>query len=60
MFNFNNGQKGIVDFKNYLNLNIYEPLHDIANFKNFKCNNWTIEWENDADFAPEFLLKLVN
>ena len=57
---FNNNKKGVVDFRKHLNQEIFEPLKDIVFFKNFKLNDWTIEWENGADFSPEFLLDLAN
>ena len=57
---FNNNQKGIVDLKNYLDKKIFQSLKNIENFKNFKLNSWTIEWENGADFSPEFLLDKIN
>ena len=56
---FSDGQKGAVDFKELLNLPIYEPLHDQDYFKQFTVNQWTISWPNGADFAPEFLHDLV-
>lgn len=56
---FNNGVSGMVDLKDDLDLPVFEPLKDISYFKNFKLNSWTIEWENGADFAPEFLYDKV-
>jgi hypothetical protein len=56
---FNDSKSGIVDFSNILNLPIYKELNDIEKFKNFKLNSWTLEWENGADFSPEFLYKLI-
>jgi uncharacterized protein YjbK len=56
---FNNNKKGIVDFKNLLDKKIFEPLKETNTFKNFKLNSWTIEWENGADFSPEFLLENI-
>jgi len=55
---FNNDVQGIVDFESHLNLPIFLPLKDIIYFKKFKLNSWTIEWENGADFSPEFLYQL--
>ena len=52
---FNTDEKGTVDLKNKLDKKIFEPLKNETFFKNFKLNNWTIEWENGADFSPEFL-----
>lgn len=52
---FNDGEGGIVDLKNDLNQPVFQPLKDLNYFKSFRLNSWTIEWENGADFAPEFL-----
>ena len=54
---FNTNQKGVVDFKQHLDKKIFQPLNDIENFKKFKLNAWTLEWENEADFSPEFLFE---
>ena len=56
---FNNGKIGCVDLKNQLQEPIFQPLREIEYFKNFKLNYWTLEWENGADFAPEFLYDLA-
>ena len=52
---FNNGETKIVDLENELNGNIYVPLQKIDYFKKFQIKYNTIEWENGADFAPEYL-----
>ncbi|TRX36605.1 DUF2442 domain-containing protein [Flavobacterium sp. ZT3R18] len=39
---------------------MFEPLKEIDNFGKFKLNSWTLEWENGADFSPEFLLENLN
>ena len=58
---FNNNISGIVDFEKLLEKKIFEPLKNLAFFSKFNLNSWTIEWENGADFSPEFLLNnLVN
>ena len=56
-FKFNNGIEKDIDLKEELWGEVFEPLNDISFFKKFTLNSWTIEWENGADFAPEFLLK---
>ena len=56
---FNNDEKGVVDLENKLDKKIFEPLKNKSFFKTFKLNNWTIEWENGADFSPEFLYGIV-
>ena len=57
---FNDGVEGEVDLKDELWGEIFEPLKDINYFKNFKLNPFTIEWENGADFSPEFLYDFKN
>ncbi len=54
---FNNGQGGIVDLKDALWGPVFEPLKDVARFRQFEVSPilHTIRWENDADLAPEFL-----
>jgi hypothetical protein len=56
-FEFNNGVQSDIDLKDELWGEVFEPLKDIQLFKKFKVNNWTIEWENGADFSPDFLLR---
>lgn len=38
--------------------NKIQPLREINYFKSFKISLNTITWDNEADFAPEFLLEL--
>ncbi len=52
---FTNNIKRVIDLQNSLNGKIYKPLKDIEKFKNFKVDYGTIIWENEADFAPEYL-----
>lgn len=52
---FNTGEEGVVDLKNELDGVIFEPLKEQMYFKDFTLNEWTIEWPNGADMAPEFL-----
>lgn len=54
---FNDGAEGIVDLKNELYGEMFEPLRDTENFKSFQVDPEleTIVWKNGADFAPEFL-----
>lgn len=58
---FNNGDKTIVDLKSTLmheKRKIFKPLLDKEYFKNFSVRLNTVCWENEADFAPEFLYEL--
>ena len=54
---FNNGAEGEIDLKNELDGEMFEPLKDINNFKNFIIDPEieTIVWDNGADITPEFL-----
>ena len=54
---FNNGESGIVDLEAALWGPVFEPLRDPDVFRRFEVSKvlHTIRWENDADFAPEFL-----
>ena len=54
---FNNGEEGIVDLSEALWGPVFEPLRNPEIFRRFEVSAvvHTIRWENDADFAPEFL-----
>ena len=52
---FNNGEPRIADLSQSLNGSVFAPLRDIDYFKKFSIKFNTIEWENGADFAPEYL-----
>ena len=56
---FNNGVEGGVDLQSELYGEIFEPLCDTKLFQQVYLTSRTIEWPNGADFAPEFLLELV-
>ena len=55
---FNNGETRIVDLSQSLNGTVFAPLKDIEFFKRFSIKFNTIEWENGADFAPEYLYEI--
>ena len=55
---FNNGETRIVDLSQYLNGAVFAPLKDLDYFKRFTIKFNTIEWENGADFAPEYLYEI--
>jgi len=54
---FNDSAEGMVDLKDELYGEVFEPLKDMKKFKSFKVDPdlETIAWENGADLAPEFL-----
>ena len=47
----------MVDLKDELYGEVFEPLKDMERFRSFKVDPdlETIVWENGADLAPEFL-----
>lgn len=55
---FNDGVHKMVDLKDHLSGEVFEPLRNLEQFKKFKVSEWSIEWENGADLAPEFLYAL--
>ena len=58
LLNFNSRDTKIVDLKNELTGSIFEPLKDVNYFKDFSIKYNTIEWNNGADFAPEYLYQI--
>ena len=50
----------VVDLKNELDGQVFQPLRDKALFEQVHVNpdTGTIEWPNGADFAPEFLYEI--
>ncbi|NWF55504.1 MAG: DUF2442 domain-containing protein [Syntrophaceae bacterium] len=54
---FNDGAEGVVDLKDELYGEVFEPLKDMERFQSFKVDPdlETIVWDNGADLAPEFL-----
>lgn len=54
---FSNGAGGTVDLADALWGPVFEGLKDPAVFQRFELSPvlHTVRWENDADFAPEFL-----
>lgn len=55
---FNNDVVKVVDLKSSLKGVVFEPLKDLNYFKRFSVKYNTVEWENGADFAPEYLMAL--
>lgn len=55
---FNDGAEKIVDLSQSLKGTVFAPLRDIEYFKRFSIKFNTIEWENGADFAPEYLYEI--
>ena len=56
---FNDGLEGTVDFSEWLDGPVFEPLKDPEYFKRFFLDEGTIAWPNGADIAPETLHERV-
>ena len=62
LLRFNTGYQAAVDLEPTIfreTRNIFAPLRDMNYFKAFSVKLNTICWENEADFAPEFLYELA-
>jgi hypothetical protein len=55
---FNDGVSKTIDLEQELVGNVFEPLKDKNYFKTFTIKYNTIEWDNGADFAPEYLYEI--
>ena len=55
---FNNNVTKTVDLLPSLKGIVFEPLKNLDYFKRFTVKYNTLEWENGADFAPEYLMPL--
>ena len=55
MLIFNNGEKRKFDFSSLLNNGVCSKLRDMDYFKNFKVDAFSVDWNNEIGFAPEFL-----
>lgn len=56
---FSDGASGRVDFRQWLNGPVFEPLRDLSYFKRFFVDGGTVAWPNGADIAPETLYDAV-
>ena len=59
LLKFNDGVEMIVNLENELNGSVFTLLKDKSKFSKFSIVFNTIEWENGADFAPEYLYELA-
>lgn len=59
LLRFNDGTEMTVDLEDELNGRVFAPLKDKNKFRKFSIVFNTVEWENGADFAPEYLYELA-
>lgn len=56
---FNDGVAETIDFANWLEGPVFEPLKDVAYSQRFFLEGGTVTWPNGADIAPETLHELA-
>ncbi|MCC8176561.1 MAG: DUF2442 domain-containing protein [Bacteroidales bacterium] len=54
---FNNGMARLYGFSKEFSKGICSKLKDIDYFLNFKLDPFSIDWNNEIGFAPEYLLE---
>jgi hypothetical protein len=52
---FNDGVEETIDFAQWLEGPVFEPLKDVDYFQRFFIEGGTVTWPNGADIAPETL-----
>jgi len=52
---FNNGESRVVDFVPLMQKGICRKLQDMDYFRSFTLDPFTVDWNNEIGFAPEFL-----
>jgi hypothetical protein len=52
---FNDNSEKTVDFSQWLDGPVFEPLKDVKYFQTFFLDGGTVAWPNGADIAPETL-----
>ena len=52
---FDNGEKGILDMKPYLDFGVFKKIKEPMLFKNVRVSFDTIEWSAGVDLDPEFV-----
>lgn len=55
---FNNGAVRIVDFVPLMQKGICKKLQNKDYFRSFKLDPFTVDWNNEIGFAPEYLLEI--
>jgi hypothetical protein len=52
---FDNGERGILDMKPYLDFGVFQRLKEHNAFKRVRVSFDTIEWDSGIDLDPEFI-----
>ena len=54
---FNDGTRKTVDFRQWLEGPVFQPLLDVEYFRQFRIEGGTVAWPNGADVAPETIYR---
>jgi hypothetical protein len=54
---FSNGDVRTFDFSSIYNKGIFRKLQNPDYFRNYTLDGWTVDWNNEIGFAPEYLYK---
>ena len=60
---FNNGKNGTINFKDILENDHREIIRELLNkdlFNTLKVNLNTLCWDNEVDFAPDYLYEQIS
>ncbi len=52
---FDNGERGTLDMKPFLDFGVFQKLKDRVAFEQVRVAFDTIEWDSGADLDPEFV-----
>ena len=55
---FNDGSVKLCDFLPLSQEGVFQKLKDLSYFKNFTLDPWTVDWNNEIGFAPEYLYEI--
>ena len=56
---FNDGVEETIDFAQWLEGPVFEPLKDVSYFQRFFLEGGTVAWPNGTDIAPETLNEMA-
>lgn len=55
LIDFDNGERGILDMKPFLDIGVFRKLKDLHVFQRVRVAFDTIEWDSGIDLDPEFV-----
>lgn len=55
LLTFSNGEVRVMDFAPLMHKGICKKLQDLDYFKSFRLDPFTVDWNDEIGFAPEFL-----